>query len=67
MGARLPRWIEAVLSAWLIFWICMIVVGNHAGAYVYAGMVGLLGSVGWLVLLRNTAMRGQELGLARSS
>ncbi|MEL7231252.1 MAG: hypothetical protein AAGJ85_01915, partial [Pseudomonadota bacterium] len=68
LSSRLPKWLDGTLSAWLLFWASLIVVYNHAGAYAYAGLVILLGAVGWLVLLRRTALRGRAIlfGLAWS-
>ena len=59
--ARLPRWLDATLSAWLLFWASLIVVYNHAGALAYAGLVVLLGAAGWIVLARRTALRGRAV------
>ena len=71
MGAnpsRLPDWLDGTLSAWLLFWASLIVVCNHAGAYAYVALAVLLGAVGWLVLIRRTALRGRAIlfGLAWS-
>ncbi len=68
LSSRLPKWLDGTLSAWLLFWASLIVVYNHAGAYAYAGLVILLGAVGWLVLVRRTALRGRAIlfGLAWS-
>ena len=65
-ATRLPRWADAALSAWLLFWASLVVVYCHSGALAFAGLAGLLGAAGWVVLLRRTPLRGRALlvGLA---
>ncbi|WP_298913351.1 O-antigen ligase family protein [uncultured Algimonas sp.] len=47
----LRRLLDAFASGWLLFWLALIAVYIHFGALAFAGLVILLGAVGWPVWL----------------
>ncbi len=51
IGSFLPSWLDRTLSAWLAFWLSLVVVYNHAGALAWAGLVVILGAAGVVALV----------------
>lgn len=47
------RWFDRAASGWLVFWLAFLAVYIHMGALAFAGLVILLGSVGWVVWIRD--------------